>query len=155
DKTGLTSGLTEKVSMSDELTTFHKKQDAAAAERLQQKIGIYQTALSKHKNAKYYSKLLKLVGSQQDAVQTGLTIQADVVRIEKVTPQLTELTTRTAPACADRIKKTPMTRANEEQFTERCQALAERGRQFNAEVGEARQKEVAEGAGGLLASDME
>src|SRR5262249_6747757 len=57
--------------------------------------------------------------------------------------------------CASRIKKIPMTRADEEPFAKRCQELAQRGLKLKAEVDGARQKEVTEGAGGLLATDME
>src|SRR5262245_52803899 len=85
DKTGLTSGLTEKVSMGKELARFHQSKDLNAARNLLAKFGIYQQVLrGKHANDKYYAKLLKLVQDQQQAVQTG-------IKVLKNTPKVTAL----------------------------------------------------------------
>ena len=92
DKTGLTGGLTEKVSMGKELTLFHKTKDEPAAAHLLGKIGIYEQVLkAKHSKDKYFAKLLKLV-TEQEAVQLGINILKNAPIIADVRKRLQEIT---------------------------------------------------------------
>jgi tRNA nucleotidyltransferase/poly(A) polymerase len=73
DKTGLKSGLTEKVSMGDEFKKFQQKKDQQAALHLLEKIGIYEQVLKNtHAKEKYYANLLRLLESQKKAVKDGI-----------------------------------------------------------------------------------
>jgi hypothetical protein len=73
DTTGLTTGLTEKVSMGEEFKAFQRHQDVPAARKLLHQLGIYETQLkSKHAKEKYYTRLLKVVEQQKAAITIGI-----------------------------------------------------------------------------------
>src|SRR5262245_58390238 len=75
DKTGLKSGLTEKVSMGKEFAAFQKKKDSTAARHLLKQLGIYEGVLkTKHRGEKYFNRLLELVESEKAAVEAGIQI---------------------------------------------------------------------------------